>query len=119
MIANCQMGKATQSCSYIEVWLVRLACRIYHTTQGTVKLHLAGCWQIDSWLEESTKTHSRQSTAVHTCMCASRLNTYEIENTCRFVIDSMRKHVRLSNRSVITCNIYCVFFFILLIVSFI
>ena len=42
--------------SYIEVWLVRLACGIeYHTTLVIVKLCLAGCWQVDSWLEESTR----------------------------------------------------------------
>ena len=54
--------KATPSILAIQVWLVRLhvdELLIEYHTAGASVLGWAGGWQVDSWLEESKKIHSR------------------------------------------------------------
>ena len=59
------------------------ACGVGYYILLERQLHLAGCWQVDSWLEESKKTHF---STINSCtyMHASRSNIREIKkvNVC-------------------------------------
>ena len=84
----------------------------YHTTQ---QLRLA-----NSWLEESKNTHSRRSTAVRTCM---QVDQTSVRSRMRACLRS-QACARLSEKCVITCNIFdyslrILFSVILLIASYI